>query len=57
METQKSPNSQSNLKKNELEESTSLTSDHIIKLEALRHYGTGTKTAIGTNVFHWSIFV
>ena len=45
------------LRRMELEESTSLTSDHIIKLQALRHYGTGIKTALWTNVFHWSTFV
>ena len=44
------------LRRMELKESTSLTSDHI-KLQALRHYGTGTKTAIWTNVFHWSTFL
>ena len=57
METQQSQTAKAILRRMELEESTSLTSDHIIKLEALRHYGTGTKTAIGTNVFHWFIFV
>ena len=49
METQKTPNSQSNLEKEELEESTSLTSDYTIKLQSSRQYSTGTKTEIQTN--------
>ena len=46
METQKAPNSQSNLEQRrlELEESTYLTSDYITKLQSSRQYGTGTKT-------------
>ena len=35
-------------KKNELEESTFLTSDYTTKLQSSRHYGTGTKTEIET---------
>ena len=48
METQKTPNSQSNLegKKTELVESGSLTSDYTTKLQYSRQYGTGTKTEI-----------
>ena len=48
METQKPPNSQSNLekKKKELKESGSLTSDCTTKLQSSRQYGTGTKTEI-----------
>ena len=48
METQKTPNSQSNLegKKMELEESDSLTSDYTTKLQSSIQYGTGTKTEI-----------
>ena len=49
METQKTPTSQSNLEKEELEESTSLTSDYTIKLQSSRQYSTGTKTEIQTN--------
>ena len=33
-------------KKNELEESTCLTSDYTTKLQSSRQYGTGTKTEI-----------
>ena len=47
IETQKSPNSQSiREERMELEESTSLTSDYITKLQSSREYGTGTKTEI-----------
>ena len=51
METQKTPNSQSNLEKRrmELEESTFLTSDYITKVQSSRQYGTGTKIGIYTN--------
>ena len=51
METQKTPNSQSNLeeKKMEMEESSFLTSDYTTKLQSLRQYGTDTKTEIYTN--------
>ena len=51
METQKTPNSQSNLEKRrmELEESTFPTSDYITKLQLSRQYGTGTKTETQTN--------
>ena len=33
-------------KKNQLKESTCLTSDYTAKLQSLRQYGTGTKTEI-----------
>ena len=33
----------------ELEESTSLTSDYVTKLQSSREYGTGTKTEIQTD--------
>ena len=47
METQKTPNSQSSLrKKNGAGESTFLTSDYATKLQSSRQYGTGTKTEI-----------
>ena len=47
METQKTQNSQSNLEKEkQLEESASLTSDYITKLQSSRQYGTGTKEEI-----------
>ena len=48
METQKTPNSQSSLEKEEmeLEESIFLTSDYTTKLQLSRQYGTGTKTEI-----------
>ena len=52
METQKTPNSQSSLEKEEkerrmeLEESNFLTSDYTTKLQSSRQYGTGTKTEI-----------
>ena len=45
METQKIPNSQSNLEKEkkELEEPTFLTSDYTTKLQSSRQYDIGTK--------------
>ena len=44
METKKTPNSLSNLRKeNELEESGSLTSDYTTKLWLLKQYSTGQK--------------
>ena len=43
METQKIPNSQISLKK---EESTFLTSEYTTKLQSSRKYGTGTKSYI-----------
>ena len=44
METQKTPNSQSNLEKeNQLEESGSLASDYTTKLQSSTQYGTGTE--------------
>ena len=48
METQKIPDSQSNLEeeKMELEKSTFLTSDYTTKLQSSRQYSTGTKTEI-----------
>ena len=48
METQKIPNSQSNLdkEKTELEESGSRTSDYTTKLQSSRQHGTGTKIEI-----------
>ena len=46
METQKTLNSQSNM---EMEESGSLTSDNITKLQLSKQYGTGTKTEIQIN--------
>ena len=51
METQKTPNSQSSLEKEEmeLEESIFLTSDYTTKLQSSRQHGTGTKTEIQTN--------
>ena len=51
METQKTPNSQRSLEKEEqeLEESTFLTSGYNTKLQSSRQYGTGTKTDIQTN--------
>ena len=44
----KTSKSQSNLEKekNQLEESTCLTSDYTAKLQSSRQYGTGTKTEI-----------
>ena len=45
METQRTPNSQSNLEKEmELEESGSVTSGHTSKLQSSKQYGTGKKT-------------
>ena len=56
METQKTPNSQSSLEKEEwserrmeLEESGFLTPGYTTKLQLSRQYGTGTKTEIYTN--------
>ena len=48
METQKTPNSQSNPEKGkkELEESGSPTSDYTTKLQSSKQHGTGTKTEI-----------
>ena len=47
METQKTPNSQSNLEGNtDLEESTFLTLDYTTKLQSPRQYGIRTKTNI-----------
>ena len=47
METQRTPNNQSNLeKKNGAEESDSLTSDYTTKLQSSKQYGTGTETEI-----------
>ena len=48
METQKTPNSQSHLEKEEWswKESTFLTSDTTTKLQSSRQYGTSTKTKI-----------
>ena len=47
METQKTPNNQSNLEKERWrEESTSLTSDYSTKLQSSRQYGADTKTEI-----------
>ena len=43
IETQKTLNSQSRM---ELEESSFLTSDHTIKLQSSRQYGTGIKTEL-----------
>ena len=45
METQKTPNSQSSLEKEEWSwESIFLNSDDSAKLQSSRQYGTGTKT-------------
>ena len=46
METQKTPNSQSSLEKEEwnFRNQPSLTSDYTTKLQHSRQYGTGTKT-------------
>ena len=51
METQKTPNSQSHLEKEEWswKESTFLTSDTTTKLQSSRQYGTSTKTEIQNN--------
>ena len=48
MKTQKTPNSQSSLEKEEWSwrKSTFLTSDYTTKLQSSRQYGTGTKTEI-----------
>ena len=48
METQKAPNSQSSLEKEEWSwrKSTFLSSDYTTKLQSSRQYGTGTKTEI-----------
>ena len=46
MEIQKTSNSQGNLEKEELEESTCLTSGCTTKPQSSRQYGTGTKTEI-----------
>ena len=46
MERQKTSNNQSNLEKEELEESTCLTSGSTTKPQSSRQYGTGTKTEI-----------
>ena len=55
METQKTPNSQTNLEKEELSwrnqppRSQGLTSDYTTKPQSSRQYGTGTKTEMQTN--------
>ena len=51
METQKTPNGQSSLEKEEWSwrNQTFLTSDYTTKLQSSRQYGTGTKTEIETN--------
>ena len=50
METQKTPNSQSSLEKEEWSwRNNLLTSDYTTKLQSSRQYGTGTKTEILTN--------
>ena len=51
METQKTPNSQNILEKEEWGQSKSriLTSDYTTKPKSSRQYGTGTKTKIQTN--------
>ena len=52
METQKTPNSQSSLEKEEWKwrkESTFLTADYTTKLQSSSQYGTSTKTEIKTN--------
>ena len=46
METQKTPNSKSNLEKEKRSWAGSLTSDYITKLQQSSQYGTGTKTEI-----------
>ena len=49
METQKTPNSQSSLEKEEWKwrkESIFLTADYTTKLQSSRQYATGTKTDI-----------
>ena len=53
METQKTPNSQNNIKKKkrkmEMEESDSLISDNTAKLQLSKQYGSGIKTKIQIN--------
>ena len=51
METQKTPNSQNSLEKEEmeLEKSIFLTSDYTTKVQSSRQHGTGTKTEIQIN--------
>ena len=49
MEIQKTSNSQGNLEKEELEESTCLTLGSTTKPQSSRQYGTGTKTEIQIN--------
>ena len=44
MKVQRTPNRQSNIEKEELEKSCSLTSDYTLKLQQSKQYGTGTKT-------------
>ena len=47
METEKTPNSQSNLEKEKrIGRNQAWTSDFTTKLQSSRHYGTGTKTDI-----------
>ena len=48
-ETQKTSNSQRILRRMELAESDSLTSDYTRKLQSSKQYGTGTKTDTKTN--------
>ena len=48
METQKTPNSQRNLKKAFGESTFLLTSDYTTRLQSSRQYGAGTKTEIQT---------
>ena len=48
VETQKTPNSQSSLEKEEWSW-TFLTSDYTTKLRSSRQFGTGTETEIQTN--------
>ena len=50
METQKTPNSQSSLDK---EEWSWRNSDYTTKLQSSRQYGTGTKTEIQTDGTRW----
>ena len=51
METQKTPNSQNSLEKEEmeLEKSIFLTSDYTTKVQSSRQHGTGTKMEIEIN--------
>ena len=51
METQKTPNSQSSLEKEELEESSFLTSDYTTKLQSSRQYGNWHKNR---NIDQWN---